>query len=112
MLPYIFFMVSDQMKKHLNILFPQWWNNMIIFTIFSLAWVFYFAWRKIHSRCFVFVPGCNFSDAQLMHALGPVIYIQLGGLMNGKAMHVMRLWWVCCCCFQWEICGEEDSNGA
>lgn len=52
--------------------------------------VFYFAWRKIHYRCFLFVPGCNFSDAQLMHALGPVIYIQLEGLMNGKAMHVMR----------------------
>lgn len=44
----------------------------------------------MHSHCFLFVPGCNFSDAQLMYALDTVIYIQLEELMIGKATHVMR----------------------
>ena len=47
-----------------------------------------------------------------MYALDTVIYIQLEALINGKAMHVMRFWWVCCYFFfQWELCGEKDANG-
>lgn len=63
---------------------------MIIFTYTVIGMCFYLTWEKIHSHCFLFVPGCNVSDAELMYALGTVIYIQLEGLMNGKAAHVMR----------------------
>lgn len=52
--------------------------------------VFHFMWRETTFYCFLFVLGCNLSDAQLMYALGTVICIRLEGLMNGKAMHVMR----------------------
>lgn len=78
-------------------------------SIVSLAWCFPF---YVERNKILLLSICNLSDAQLMYALGTVIYIQLEGLMNGKAMHVMRFWWVCCYFFQWEICGEKDTNGA
>lgn len=52
----------------------------------------YYHWHreKYIFAAFYLCLDVIFSDGQLMHALGPVIYIQLEGLMNGKAMHVMR----------------------
>lgn len=51
--------------------------------------VFHFIGDKHILTAFCLCMGVIFPDAQLLYALGTVIYIQLEGLMNGKAMHVM-----------------------
>ena len=62
---------------------------MIIFTYIIIGMIF----SLLHGEntfSLSICDCCNFSDPQLIYALGTVIYIHLEWLMNGKAIHVMR----------------------